>query len=201
MVVWLRDLAAWMIGLAESPAGPIALFGLAFAEASVFPIPPDILLLGLDLLKPERSFIYAAICTAGSTMGGIAGYAIGRWGGRPILKRLFPAERILAIEGWFQSYDVWAVAVAGFTPIPYKIFTIAAGVFRLDVRRFAIASFISRGARFFLVSACVFAFGEQAKRFIQEYFEIFTIGFIVLLIGGFLVVRWITRSHLLRARP
>lgn len=191
---WLRDLAGWMVGWAQTPAGPLALLALAAAEASFFPLPPDLLLLALDLLEPERGFVFAAICTVGSTLGGVAGYAAGRWGGRPLLTRVVSAPKILFIEQQFHRYDVWAIAIAGFTPIPYKLFTIAGGVFRLRFWRFVLASALSRGARFFLVSATVFVFGAQAKRLIQDYFEAFTLGFVVLLVGGFFVVKWAARA-------
>ena len=193
-MAWLRDLATWMAGLAETPVGPWGLFALAFAESSFFPLPPDLLLIALDLNTPERAFVFAAICTAGSTLGGMAGYGIGRWGGRPLLERLMAREKILAVQRQFQKHDVWAVAIAGFTPIPYKVFTIAGGVFHLRFWRFVLVSLVSRGMRFFLVSAVVFAFREQAKQLIREYFDLLTIGFVVLLIGGFLVVRWASRG-------
>ncbi len=195
MLQWVHDLAQWMVGLAQTPAGPFGLFGLAMAEASFFPIPPDLLLLALCLVRPSESFLFAAICTAGSTLGGMLGFAIGRWGGRPLLKRLISAEKILFIERQFQKHDVWAVAIAGFTPIPYKLFTIAGGAFRLRFWRFAIASVCSRGARFFLVATVVYLFGEQANRLVRDYFDVLTVGFAILLIGGFLVLRLAGRRY------
>jgi membrane protein YqaA with SNARE-associated domain len=194
MLTWVQELAAWMVGWAQTPAGSVALFWLAFAESSFFPLPPDLLLLALDLLEPARGFWFALICTVGSTLGGAAGYAVGRWGGRPVLLRFVAPGKVALIEQQFQRYDVWAVGIAGFTPIPYKMFTIAGGAFRLRFWRFLAVSFVTRGARFFLVSLVVFVFGEQAKTFIREYFELFTIGFTALLIGGFLVVRWAARA-------
>ena len=192
---WVHDLGQWMVGLAQTPAGPLGLFGLAAAEASFFPLPPDLLLLALCLVRPSESFLFAAICTAGSTLGGMLGFAIGRWGGRPLLERLVSAEKILLIERQFQKHDVWAVAVAGFTPIPYKLFTIAGGAFRLHFWRFAIASVCSRGARFFLVATVVYVFGEQANRLVRDYFDVLTVGFAILLIGGFLVLRLAGRRY------
>ena len=187
---WIRELAVWMTALAETSAGPWALFWLSLAEASFFPLPPVLLLLALDVLNPPRSFVFAAICTAGSTVGGMLGYAIGRWGGQPMLRRMVSETGILNIQQRFQQYDVWAVGLAGFTPIPYKVFTIAAGTFQLRFWRFVLVSVFSRGARFFLVSGLVYAFGQQAKELLKQYFNLFTIAFAVLLIGGFVVVRW-----------
>ncbi len=195
MLQWVHDLAQWMVGLAQTPAGPLSLFGLAVAEASFFPIPPDLLLLALCLVRPSESFLFAAICTAGSTVGGMLGFAIGRWGGRPLLERLVSAEKILLVERQFQKHDVWAVAIAGFTPLPYKLFTIAGGAFRLHFWRFAIVSVCSRGARFFLVATVVYIFGEQANRLVRDYFDVLTVGFAILLIGGFLVLRLVGRRY------
>ncbi len=195
MLQWVHDLAQWVVGLAQTPAGPLGLFGLAVAEASFFPIPPDLLLLALCLARPSDSFSFAAICTAGSTIGGMLGFAIGRWGGRPLLERLLSAEKILFIERQFQKHDVWAVAIAGFTPIPYKLFTIAGGAFRLNFWRFVIVSVCSRGARFFLVATVVYVFGEQANRLVRDYFDVLTVVFAILLIGGFLVLRLAGRRY------
>lgn len=191
---WIHTLASWMIGLADSPAAALSLFGLATAESIFFPLPPDLLLLALDVVHPEKSFFYAAVCTAGSTIGGAIGFAIGRWGGRPLLERWVSKERILYIEERFQRYDVWAVFIAGLTPIPYKVFTISSGAFRLRFWRFVLASVCSRGLRFFLVSGCVMYFGEDAKTILKEYFNIFTIGFVILLVGGFFVIKWAGRG-------
>ncbi|HEX9780835.1 MAG TPA: VTT domain-containing protein [bacterium] len=190
MFTWLRELAGWMAGLAHHPSGPAALFTLAAAEASVFPLPPDILLIALGLSHPEGVWWFAAICTLGSTAGGAAGYGIGRFGGRPLLDRWVSAPAIVTTERLFQRYDVWAVGIAGFTPIPYKVFTIAGGVFRIDFWRFLGVSFVSRGGRFFLVGGAVALFGERARPVLEEYFELITVAFAVLLIGGFLFVRW-----------
>jgi len=192
---WLHNLGEWVLNLANTPAAPVSLFGLAAAESIFFPLPPDLLLLALAVINPEKSLLYAAICTAGSTIGGMIGFAIGRLGGRPVLNRWVSKEKIAAIEDYFQRYDVLAVFIAGFTPIPYKVFTIASGTFRLRFWRFVIASVCSRGLRFFLVGLCVMLFGDQAKTYLKEYFNIITIGFVVLLIGGFLVVRWAFRGY------
>lgn len=192
MLQWLHALSRWMVELAQTPAGPWGLFGLAFAESSFFPVPPDLLLLTLDLLRPKLSFVYAGLCTLGSTLGGMLGYAIGRWGGRPLLDRVMSKQKVLAIERQFQKYDVWAIGVAGFTPLPYKLFTISGGAFRLSFWRFVMVSVLSRGSRFFLVSAVVFVLGEQAERVVHDYFEWLTVGFVILLIGGFVGVRWLT---------
>ncbi len=195
---WLQDLTAWVIHWAQTPAGPQALWWLAVAESVCFPIPPDILLIALDVITPERSFWFAWVCTLGSVGGGVAGYAIGRWGGRPMLERFVQREHIAFVERQFHKYDVWAVAIAGFTPIPYKVFTIASGTFRIRFWRFVIASFLSRGARFFLVSALIAWFGARAQALMVKYIDLFSMLLLVLLIGGFVALRWMTKREVVK---
>ena len=182
-----------MVGLAHTPVGDRALFGLAVAESVCFPLPPDLLLLALSFLNPQRSWDLAALCTLGSALGGVLGYALGRFGGRPVVERFVSAKTLLSIERQFQKYDVWAIAIAGFTPIPYKVFTISGGLFRIHFWRFVWVSLFSRGARFFLVAAIVVMVGEPARRFLQDSFEWVTVAFMVLLVGGFLVLKKLSR--------
>ena len=170
---------------ANTPYGGLALFVLAFCESSFFPIPPDVLLIALCMANSPMSFWYALICSLGSTLGGMLGYGIGRIGGRPLLERWVRAERIQLVERHYQRWDVWAVAVAGFTPIPYKVFTISAGAFLLNFLRFVIASILSRSARFFMVAGLFYFFGPTIKQFISRYFNLLSILFIVLLLLGF----------------
>ncbi|HUF78503.1 MAG TPA: acylphosphatase [Thermoanaerobaculia bacterium] len=182
---FLHDLLGWVEGFAATPYGTWALFGLAFAESSFFPIPPDVLLIALCLGEPEKSLWFALVCSVGSVLGGAAGYGIGLWGGRPLLLRLFTRERVAVVTGYFDRYNAWAVGIAGLTPIPYKIFTIAGGAFAIDFRIFVLASIVSRSLRFFAIAALMWWFGEPIRAFIEEYLGWLTIGFVVLLIGGF----------------
>ena len=186
---WIKDLTAWVLHWAQTPYGGLALFALALCESSFFPIPPDALLIALCMANPPGSFWYAAICSLGSVLGGILGYGLGRFGGRPLLERWVSAERVQLVQRYYQRWDVWAVAVAGFTPIPYKVFTISAGAFFLNLIRFVIASLVSRSARFFLVAGLFYFFGPTIKQFILRYFNILSILFIVLLILGFLFIK------------
>ncbi|MBI2870786.1 MAG: DedA family protein [Candidatus Omnitrophica bacterium] len=165
-------------------AGPWGLFLLAFAESSFFPVPPDILLILMGLAAPQQVFGLAALTTVGSVLGACLGYGLGRWGGRPLLEKLMPLARIQRVQNYFQRYDVWAIGIAGFTPIPYKVFTVSGGVFKIHFWRFFWVSILARGGRFFLVAACIYWFGQQAQEWIDRYFEWFTLGFVVLLIGG-----------------
>ncbi len=145
--------------------GEIGLFILAFLESSVFPIPPDFLLIPMCLTKPQTALLLAAICTAGSAIGGAVGYFIGKFGGRPVLNFLFKKhlDKVEMVENLYNKYGVWAVGAAAFTPIPYKIFTIASGVFRMNFLGFLIISIIGRGMRFFIVATLLMLFGEKIK--------------------------------------
>jgi membrane protein YqaA with SNARE-associated domain len=189
---------AWVISWAYTPYGGMALFLNAVAESSFFPLPPDVLLIALSILRPPLSFVYAAICSVGSVLGGVLGYFLGLKGGRPLLRRLVSEERIQFVERYYQRYDVWAVGIAGFTPIPYKVFTISAGAFDLDLKRFILISLLSRSARFFLVGLVIFLFGETAKFYITKYIDTFSIAFVALLILGFLAVRYIAKRMVVK---
>jgi membrane protein YqaA with SNARE-associated domain len=193
MLSWFHDLAVWVIHWANTAYGTSALFILAFVESSFFPIPPDVLLIALALINPSNSLYYALICSVGSVLGGAFGFLLGLKGGRPLLLKLFSQEKVHMVEYWFQKYDVWAVGIAGFTPIPYKVFTISAGVFNLDFKRFLVASAISRSARFFLVAGFIALFGPSIQILLKNYFEWITLAFVVLLLGGFYVMKMVAK--------
>ena len=179
-----------MLDWAASPYAPLALFIFAFWESSFFPIPPDPLLIAMAVASPELSLVFAAICTVASTAGAGLGYFIGQRGGRPIVERLFSEHKVNAAQRLYQRYDVWAVGAAAFTPIPFKVFTITAGVAQLNFPRFMIASALGRGGRFFLVGTLIFFFGPTIQNWIDNYFEYLTGAFLVLLVLGFLVARY-----------
>jgi membrane protein YqaA with SNARE-associated domain len=195
----LRDLVAWTISWAATPYGGVALFAIAFAESSFFPVPPDVLLIPLALAKPSWALLFAALATAGSTVGGIFGYFLGDKGGRPLLQRFFKPEKIALVQGYYRRYDVWAVGMAGFTPIPYKLFSISAGAFGLDLKRFILASMVGRGGRFFLVGLAILVFGEPVKAFLDEYFDLAVVAFALLFIGGFVVINLLARRGIRQA--
>ncbi len=191
---WLKKLYNWVLGWADTPYGTPALFILAFAESSFFPVPPDVLLIPLDLSKPKKSFYYASISSIGSVIGGSFGYLIGFLLldsiGMPIIKAYGLLEKYKYVSALYNQYNAIAVGIAGFTPLPYKLFTIAAGACKIDFLIFIIASFFSRSARFFIVSALLFVFGERAKGFIERHFNFLAFAFGVLLVGGFLVIKF-----------
>ncbi len=189
----LQDLVAWTAGWAQTPFGMVALFAIALAESSFFPVPPDVLMIPLALAKTSQALFFAAVATAGSTLGGILGYFIGAKGGRPLLQRFFKPDKVALVQNQYRRHDVWAVGLAGFTPIPYKLFSISAGVFGLDLKRFALASTLGRGGRFFLVGLTIILFGEPVKAFLENYFDLAVIGFSVMLIGGLFAVKLLAR--------
>lgn len=184
----LSAMLAWVEAFAATPYGGSALFVLAFLESSVFPIPPDVLLIALSLGRPELAFWFALVCAVGSVLGGMAGYALGYYGGRPLLLRMFPQDKVENVERYYEKYNAWAIGIAGLTPLPYKIFTISAGAFAINFKVFVVASIISRTARFMLVAGLIYILGEPAKLFIEEYLNVLTIAFVVLLVVGFWVI-------------
>lgn len=191
----LHGLLDWVESLAEGPSGPAALFLLAFAESSFFPIPPDVLLIALCLGDPGRSLYFALLCTVGSVIGGMAGYGLGYWGGRPLLARWFAAARVERVKAYYDRYNAWATGIAGLTPLPYKLFTVSGGAFAVDFRVFVVASILARGARFLAVAGLIYLWGEPAKLFIEKYLNLLTVVFVVLLVGGFWALgRWGGRS-------
>ncbi len=193
----MKRIYLWVLSWAHTPYGPLALFLLAFLESSFFPIPPDVLLIALAISIPRRSFRYAFICSVASLLGGISGYFIGLFMMESIGYRIIDFynfnENYEYIRGLYMEYDAWAVGIAGFTPIPYKIFTIAAGAFKIDFWIFVIASALSRAGRFFIVAWLIYRYGDRMKDFIDRYFNLLTILFAVLLIAGFVVVKLILR--------
>ncbi|MEK7790290.1 MAG: YqaA family protein [Deltaproteobacteria bacterium] len=188
----LKSLYNWVLHWAHTPYGTPALFGIAFAESSFFPVPPDVLQIALSISRPKRSFFYASVSSVASVLGGMAGYAIGVYlmslVGWPILHFYGLQAQYEHIQILFQKYDAWAIAIAGFTPIPYKLFTIASGAFSIHFGIFVIASLLSRSARFFLVGLLIYFFGESIRGFIDRYFNLLTLLFFVLLILGFYLV-------------
>ncbi|MDA1000534.1 MAG: DedA family protein [bacterium] len=191
----LRQLYDWVLSWADSRYATSALAGLSFSESFFFPVAPDPLLMALSLGRPKRAYFYAAVCSAASVLGGAAGYAIGfvlfDTLGRPILEVYGAMETYHLVQNYYRTYDAWAVGVAGFTPIPYKVFTIAAGAFHISFLVFILASIASRSARFFLVAWLIQRFGHSIRAFIDRYFGILTILFFVLLVGGFFILKWV----------
>ena len=180
--------------LAAGPNALAALIGVAFVESSVFPIPPDLLLIPMILAAPKQAWRYAAIATVSSVAGGFLGYAIGYFAfdtiGRAVLDfyNAMPAyERFKAAA---DEWGAWIIIIKGMTPIPYKLITIASGFVKFNLVTFTIASLISRSLRFFLVAALLFWLGEPIRLFIERRLMLVTSVFAVLLVGGFVALRY-----------
>ncbi|MBH31695.1 MAG: cytochrome B [Candidatus Marinimicrobia bacterium] len=192
MFRWLKNLYDWVLHWAETPYAIPALMALAFAESSFFPIPVDVLLIAMAVSIPKRSFEYASYVSLFSVLGGAAGYIIGNQFmgtvGSQIINLYGYEELFTTLSEAFRDYNFIAVLTAAFTPIPYKVFTITAGAVSADFMEFFVASAIGRTARFFAVGALIYFFGESIKSFIERYFNILSVLFTILLIGGFFLI-------------
>ncbi|MDP2654249.1 MAG: YqaA family protein [Candidatus Omnitrophota bacterium] len=191
--LWARRLYNWVIHWASTPYAVPALFIVAFVESSIFPIPPDVLLMAMALGRPAQAFFYAFICSLGSVIGGLLGYVIGYflWEAARsfFIPNVFSQELFDLVQKKYELYSFWVVFIAAFTPIPYKIFTIAGGVCHINLGGFILASAIGRSARFFIVATILYFLGEKAKRFIEKHFEWLTLAFGILLAGGFVLIK------------
>ena len=192
---FLRKTYDWVLHWSTTKYALPALALLSFAESSFFPIPPDVLLIAMVVAVPMKAFRYAAVCSVASVFGGMFGYLLG-WQfmelvGTPIVEFYHLQAQWDKIGGWYEKYNAWAVGAAGFTPLPYKVFTLAAGAFQINFPVFVLASLVSRSARFFIVAGLLWKYGAPIKVFIEKYFNILSIVFIVLLFAGFVLVKYI----------
>ena len=193
----VRRLYDWVLSWADTPYGTPALFVLSFLESSFFPIPPDVLQIALSAGKPKRSFWYATVSLVGSVLGAFLGFLIGYafWVATQDFFFTyvpgFSEELFEKVRGYYGANAFLAIFTAAFTPIPYKIFTIAAGVCQISLLTLFVASVIGRGARFYLVAAIMYLFGPTVKYWIEKYFDILSIVFTVLLIGGFVLLKFV----------
>ena len=191
----IRRLYDWTLSLVDSPHALWALAAVAFIESSVFPIPPDVLMIPMIIARPNRAFLIAGIALVASVLGGMLGYAIGAFAfesiGQPILQSLGKADSMAEFNTRFNDLGFWAVLVAGITPFPYKVITIMSGWTGMPLATFIITSIIARGLRFFVVAALLWKFGTPIRDFIERRLGLVFTLFCVLLIGGFFLVRYI----------
>lgn len=191
----LRKLYDWVMGLAGSKHAPSALFAVSFAEASFFPIPPDVMLAPMVLKRPERAWFYAFICTLASVLGGIAGYAIGYFlidlGTWLLALSGKGKEDLDTFQCWVNQYGAWVVLIKGLTPIPFKLVTIAMGIGKLSLPIFIITCIITRGARFFLVAGVVKVAGPAMLPIIERRLGLVAAGVIVLIVAGFVIAHFL----------
>ena len=195
MFSWLKKLYDWVLHWAETEYAIPALMALAFAESSFFPIPVDILLIAMAVATPRRSFEYASYASLFSVMGGVGGYIIGsqfmEMMGWPIIHFYGYESQFNSLSEAFRHYNFFAVLAAALTPIPYKVFTITAGAVSADFMEFFVASAIGRSFRFFAVSTLIFFLGDSIKAFIEKYFNLLSVIFTFLLIGGFFIIKYL----------
>jgi membrane protein YqaA with SNARE-associated domain len=190
----LRSLYDWVIRLAGHRRAVPAM-GVVFAESSFFPIPPDVMLIPMVLANRSKAFYIATVCTVTSVLGGLLGYAIGFYFfetiGAWVVKAYHLEAGMATFRQGFDEYGTWIILIKGLTPIPYKLVTIASGAAHFDLFTFVWASIVTRGARFFLVAALLWKYGEPIRSFIEERFTLVTWLFLIALIGGFVVVRYL----------
>jgi len=190
----LRRLYAWVLHWAETPYGPTALAAISFAESSFFPIPPDVLQIALSVSKPKRSFLYAAVSLVASVAGGVLGWAIGAFAWDAVSVHVvdvlpgLTSSAFAHVQQLYLDNAFLAILAAAFTPIPFKVFTLASGVFGVALPTLVAASLLGRGGRFFLVAACIFVAGPTAKRLLDKYLELATVVVFVVLVLGFVLV-------------
>lgn len=195
----MRALYDWTIGWSRTRQAPWALFGIAFAESSFFPVPPDVLLIPMALASPRRWWLTALVCTAGSVLGAVLGYYIGLAFYETVGVRIvdfYDLQAAMETVGQRYSENAFAaVFTAAFTPIPFKVFTIAGGVFQIPLGMLLAGSVVGRAGRFFLVAGLLRLFGEPVQRFIEKYFDLLSLLFVALLIAGFAAVKLMGGGH------
>jgi len=191
----IKRLYDWMMGLAGDRRAPAALFWVSFAESSFFPIPPDVMLIPMVLKDRTKAFRYAALATIASVIGGVAGYAIGYFLlesiGKPVINFYGLGAKFDEAAAWFREWGVPILIIKGMTPIPYKLLTITAGAVHMNLVAFMGASVIARAMRFFLVAGLLYWFGEPIRDFIERRLTLVTTLGVILLVGGFVVVKFL----------
>ncbi|MBO32417.1 MAG: cytochrome B [Rhodospirillaceae bacterium] len=191
----LRRLYDWTMGLAAHKHALIALALISVVESSVFPIPPDVLLIPMVLAARDRAWLIAGVCMVASVIGGVGGYGIGFFlfeqVGKPILELYHYTAKFDQFQETYNEWGVWLVFIAGVTPFPYKVITIFSGVTGLNLPVFIVASILARGLRFFIVAALLWKFGEPIRAFIERSLGLLFVLFVVLLLGGFVLIKFV----------
>ncbi|WP_298557957.1 YqaA family protein [uncultured Aliiroseovarius sp.] len=191
----IKRLYDWTMGLANTPHALWALAVVAFLESSVFPIPPDVLMIPMIIARPSRAFVIAGVALVASVLGGMFGYYIG-WGmfetvGRPVLEFYGKDAYFDEFATRYNEWGAWAVLIAGVTPFPYKVITILSGATGLNFGVFMIASVIARGLRFFIVATLLWKFGAPIRHFIERRLGLLFTVFCILLVGSFYLVKFL----------
>ncbi len=191
----VKSVYDWMLEMSTSPHAMWFLALVAFAESSFFPIPPDIMLIPMILALPNKAWSIAGVATISSVLGGCLGYAIGVFFfdviAKPILEFYGYLHQFDVFKEYYHQWGAWIVLGAGITPFPYKVITIASGVVRLDFITFTVASIVARGMRFYLVAWLLKKYGAPMKEFIEKHLGVLSILFLILLIGGFVIIKYL----------
>ena len=193
--IMLRRLYNWTMAQAQTPHALWVLAGVSFIESSVFPIPPDVLIIPMVLAAPHRAWLIAGLATVASVLGGLFGYLIG-WAfyesiGLPVLEFYGKTDSFDEFSARYNAWGAWAVLFGGITPLPYKLFTILSGSTGLNIVVFTIASIVARGIRFFIVAGLLWQFGDPIRDFIERRLGLLFLLFMICLLGGFLVLRYL----------
>lgn len=189
----LKKVYQWLIAKASHPRAGWILGCLSFLESSISPLPPDPLMIPMIIARKERAWFLAALCTVTSVLGGAAGYAIGYFLFEAIGYKILEFYNLMGpfhtLQNWFNTWGFWIIVIKGFTPIPFKVVTITSGVTKLNFWIFMLASLIARGARFFLVAAVLYKYGEKANKIIEDHIVTLAISFVVALIAGYFLIK------------
>ncbi|MBE6452734.1 MAG: DedA family protein [Alphaproteobacteria bacterium] len=192
---FVKNIYDWMLAMSASPHAIWFLILVAFAESSFFPIPPDIMLIPMILATPQKAYRIAGLATIASVLGGYFGYSIGVFFfdliAKPILSFYGYIQQFDTFKNYYHQWGAWIVFGAGITPFPYKVITIASGVVRLDLLTFTIASILARGMRFYLVAWLLKKYGSPMKIFIEKHLGLLSVIFLILLIGGFVIIKYL----------
>ncbi len=191
----IRRLYHWTLALADHPRALWVLALISFVEASVFPIPPDVLMIPMVLARPSRAWLIATVALVASVLGGLLGYAIGAFFyeeiGRPILETMGKADSIAAFNAQFNAAGFWPVLIAGLTPFPFKVITIMSGWTGLPLVTFIVTAILARSLRFFVVAALLWKFGNPIRDFIERWLGLLFSLFVLILLGGFYMVKYL----------
>lgn len=197
---FLSNVTDWLVSWSNSPYGPLVLFVSSFIDSSSIPVPPEPLLIAMSVSQPNLAILYAAIATVSSVLGATLTYFVGRLGGRPLAERFVARKRVETAEDFFQDHGTLTVGLAAFTPLPYPVFALAAGIAHLGVWRFVLASLAGRGARFFGMGVAIFFFGAAIQRFLERNLTLATVIVGIALVLVYLVSRYYSARFEKRAR-
>jgi membrane protein YqaA with SNARE-associated domain len=197
---FLEGIVDWLVSWSDSPYAPLALFVVSFLDSAAVFLPPEPLLIAMSIARPNLAILYAAIATVSSVLGAAITYYVGRLGGRPLAERFVKLERIETAEDFFQDHGTITTGVAAFTPVPYPVFALAAGISHLGIWRFVLASLTGRGARFFGMGLAVYFFGPAIQQFLKQYLGWATVIVGILIVGVYIASHYFNSRFEKRAR-